>query len=145
MKRIIYIILGIILLTALVLLVTNKNGKNSNELPIPSAFDNTQYRLSLYNGMQIPEGTDYLVTFVDGRVSSTFCNGVGGMFTATDTTITSSQMISTMMYCSEPEYLMNLENSFSTLFGEEGANYLLEGELLTLSKGDTIMLFTVVR
>lgn len=85
-----------------------------------------------------PAGKFTLTFGTDGRFSAkTDCNGVGGSYTSSKTTISFGQMMSTLMFC-EGSY----ESEFSqALSSAETYSFTNKGELILGLKGGGVMTF----
>lgn len=99
------------------------------------------FNLISVNGKTIPNpnGT-YKVTFEADRISAKFCNGVGGEYTLRDNILSSPNMVSTEMYCTSPDGLMDAENIFGKLVFD-GAKISLSGKTLTIERDGNQMVF----
>jgi putative lipoprotein len=104
------------------------------------AFQGTEFRLVDHNGTKIPDNENYTVSFADGTVSAKFCNGVGGEYTMENFVITAPALISTMMFCEEPSYLMNIETSFGQALNA-GVNMTISMRTLVLQNTDHRFVF----
>lgn len=103
----------------------------------------TTFRLASHNDKEIPRGTNYTLTFDEGRLSAKFCNTMTGAYTIEHEVIRAPQMIATLMACTGPSNPMGLENAFGKLM-TDGAAFMLVGSTLTLaSAGGDTMTFTV--
>lgn len=90
------------------------------------------------NDKRVPTNSNYTVVFKDGKIHAKICNNLNGSFQLSKTTITSPNMISTMMYC---EGSMDTETSFSKLFSGDGATFAYDNGILTLTnKGQGVMI-----
>lgn len=66
-------------------------------------FQNTRWHVTAINGRATPAKGEYRIAFSDGRLSARFgCNSIGGAYVVTRDTITTSELISTMMACGDP-------------------------------------------
>lgn len=76
----------------------------------------------------------------DGTVNgNSGCNGFGGEYTVEGDQITFSELFSTLMACEEP--LMSQEGAvFQVLNG--GASFTIDGETLTITNGEAVLVFT---
>jgi len=68
------------------------------------------------------------------------CNGLGGDYTVDGDQITFSQIISTLMACEDP--IMTQESTFHQVMAD--ANFKIEGNMLTITKNDTVLVFALV-
>ncbi|MDB5255280.1 MAG: hypothetical protein JWL92_656 [Candidatus Nomurabacteria bacterium] len=99
-------------------------------------LNGSTFRLISYNGAATAADSKYTLAFNNGNLSAKFCNGLGGSYTLSNGTIKASQMIGTLMYCSDSN-LMNMESTFSSVLSA-GAKLEQQGSTLTLtgSKGE---------
>ncbi len=104
----------------------------------PVRFEKTPFSLVSVNGSFITG--PYTATFSEGKVSAQFCNGVGGEYTLNNGIITAPTLISTMMFCENPQGLMEAEQTFSKILSE-GAKITITGSVLELMSGDQKMVF----
>lgn len=116
---------------------------STNTAPRPASVEGNTYRLSSYNGNPLSEGSDYLVSFDGGHLSAKFCNNMGGAYEISGGTLKVPQLVSTMMYCGSPNYIMGYENFFSKLVSQ-GAAYSLIGNRLVLADANNSMVFLEV-
>ncbi len=103
-------------------------------------LEGTTFRLSSFKGTALPVGQDYFLKFDGGRLSVKFCNNVSGGYKVDEKGIIKGNLISTQMYCGEPENLMAIESTFGLIVGN-GAAHAINGNILTLmgSKGDVLV------
>lgn len=113
--------------------------------PSTSGLNGSTFRLTSYNGIVIPGGDIYTVsfkagsgTFEDGFVSAKFCNSMSGPYNITNGMM-SANMSSNRAYCGEPTNLMDLEGAFSVLMGS--SRITLSGNTLTLTDNVKTMVF----
>lgn len=102
-------------------------------------LNGSTFRLASYNGAEIPAGQNYLLSFNDGRLGIKFCNSMGGDYSLSRGTI-KGQLVSTMMFCSEPANVMTYESTFGKILGE-GAKFTQSGSRLTIkgNAGETFV------
>lgn len=107
------------------------------------ALVGTTFRLSSYNGTEIPRGTNYTLTLEADRLSARFCNSMSGAYTLSNGILHAPQMVSTLMACTGPTDPMALEHAFGEMVAK-GAALVLLGTTLTLASADgTSMTFVV--
>jgi heat shock protein HslJ len=118
------------------------SAQNTEE---PSASLLGSWKLSSFGsaGASSPavEGSDAELTFnEDGTVAgNSGCNGFGGSYTVEGDQVTFSEVVSTLIACEEP--LMAQEAAvLKTL--TDTANYKIEGNSLTLTSNDTVLILT---
>jgi heat shock protein HslJ len=87
------------------------------------------------------EGSDAELTFnEDGTVAgNSGCNGFGGSYTVEGDQVTFSEIVSTLIACEEP--LMAQEAAVLKMLTGT-ANYKIEGNSLTLTNNDTMLVLT---
>jgi heat shock protein HslJ len=73
-----------------------------------------------------------LVINADGSLGGKACNSYGADYTATGSTITISNIISTEMFCIEPDGVMQQESDYFTAL-QAARSWRVEGNTLTLS------------
>lgn len=130
-------------------LTLSSTGGTSQQPSSPSApttptasLNGTTFRLVSFNGTTVPQGTDYILNFENGRVGAKFCNSMGGEYTLSNGFIKVPQMVSTLMFCSAPRDLMDIENLFSHLMSK-GAAFSFVGSTLVIADAQNNMTFTV--
>ena len=92
---------------------------------IEARLDGTNYQMSQFNGTRY-ENSPITLGFQNGRLSAKFCNTIGGSYAISEDVI-SAELVSTLMYCEQPEGLMVMESRFSTM--------LSEGAIITENQG----------
>ncbi len=116
--------------------------------PAPSTpgLNGSTFRLTSYNGVIIPGGDIYTVTFKagnatfeDGIVTAKFCNTLTAPYRIKNGVI-SGDIAGTKMYCAEPKDAMDLEGAFDTLI-DSGSKLTLQGNSLTLTDNIKTMVF----
>lgn len=100
------------------------------------------FRLTNYNGTAIPLSSKYTLSFDGESLSAKFCNSMQGVYVLDKDKnhISVRNLSSTMMYCSEPAYVMEMESAFGSILGF-GATMSQYGNslMLTNSKGTTFI------
>ena len=104
-------------------------------------IDSIEYRLSSFNGKEIPIDQDYILTVTPTNLSIKFCNNMSGNYTVNDSSMIQGTVTSTLMFCDEPENIMTMESSFGTLINE-GASLALDGESTTIYSKDNTVRFS---
>lgn len=114
--------------------------------PSTSGLNGSTFRLTSYNGVIIPGGDIYTVTFKagnatfeDGIVTAKFCNTLTAPYRIKNGVI-SGDIAGTKMYCAEPKDAMDLEGAFDTLI-DSGSKLTLQGNSLTLTDNIKTMVF----
>lgn len=107
---------------------TDVNSSTTSEVP------EQKYRLHSFNGQVIPEDQNYTLTVTTDSLSIKFCNQMSGNYTITDEGRIQGILVSTQMFCSEPENIMTLESSFGVIIGE-GAN-------ISLDEGNSVIIYS---
>ncbi len=114
--------------------------ENRNEPVVSNVnLEGTTFRMTSFDGEEIPRGSNYTLTFSDGRISAKICNNMGGAYTLQNGVLKSEQMISTMMYCGSPDNLMKIEDTFGKGMAD-GMTFSLSGSNLVLVSEDGKML-----
>jgi putative lipoprotein len=113
----------------------------SEPVAIPTAkLEGTMFTLISYN--DIPASLNNTVLFNDGKVHAKFCNTLNGEYTQEGFVLNSPNMISTMMFCESPEYLMQAESAFAKIFAS-GANMTLSENTLILENGSDRFIYRI--
>ncbi len=103
------------------------------------------WRLTAHGPADAPvpavEGVEAGLTFnEDGTVSGTSgCNGLGGDYSAEGNQITFGEFVSTLMACDDP-IMRQEESAHKVMTGT--ATYTVEGDTLTITNNDTVLVFT---
>ncbi len=105
--------------------------------PVPS-MEKT-YTLVSYNDKEVSSPEAYTLTLSDTTIGARFCNSMGGTYETKGSQI-SAQLISTMMFCEQPQGLMDMETAFSAMLSR-GAELTVEGNMLTLRDGKTTLVY----
>jgi uncharacterized lipoprotein YbaY len=88
--------------------------------------------LASLGGEDVIEGTQITADFMDGQVAgSAGCNNYFASYESTDTTLTIGPAGSTMMFCAEPEGVMDQETQYLGAL-ESVATYKIEDGLLKI-------------
>lgn len=98
------------------------------------------FSLISFNGEIIEESERYTLSFEEGSAFARFCNNMGGAYELDGNRMT-ALMASTLMYCSDPEWLMNAESAFQSMFSEGVSLSFDENDALTLSDDTNIFVF----
>lgn len=101
-------------------------------------LDGRIFKLASFNDQRVNE--EYVLEFTKGRISTKFCNGMGGEYTIKNNTIEAT-LVSTMMYCNEPANVMDMESAFSSAL-YEGATFTVTKNNLTLTDGKNEFVYT---
>lgn len=129
--RKILVVLLILILTAVGYSIFIQKKKVTRDTDIHSSTISEvleqKYRLLSFNDQLIPDDQDYILTVTTDSLSIKFCNQMGGNYTITDEGRIQGILVSTQMFCSEPENIMTLESLFGVIIGE-GANMSLDEE-----------------
>lgn len=107
--------------------------------PVPLPEVETTYMLVSYNGKAVTPD-QYTFTLGMTTLGARFCNSMGGTYELKNSIITAPQLISTMMFCEQPEGLMDMETAFSALLSN-GAEMTTSGDSLTLAGGNTTLVY----
>jgi len=121
------------------------------EVP-PAPLTGTEWTLESYSldgeaVSSVIAGTTITAVFSDGNVGgSAGCNSYGAGYQADGTNLTIEPPISTKMYCSEPEGIMEQENRYLNLL-ESAAGYRIDGNRLDLldDSGATLLTYSADR
>ena len=86
------------------------------------------------------EGTDLSATFEDGSVAGIAgCNNYFASYTTDGDSITIGPAGATLMFCAEPEGVMEQEQAYLALL-QSADSFDVDGETLTLISGGTVVL-----
>ncbi len=86
--------------------------------------------VSYGNGEAPPAGVEATAEFVDGQiVGSAGCNAYFGAYETDGSEMTTGPMGSTMMFCADPEGVMDLEQEFLAAIGAAETFEVEDGEL----------------
>jgi len=99
-------------------------------------LNRTSWTLVRLNGADLIPESVVTLHFEDGAVSGNAgCNTYGSSYTVEDEQITLGEAFSTMMYCMDPEGLMDQEIAYLTAL-RTAATFQIEGDTLTLWDAD---------
>lgn len=130
-------------LLLLTLSIACHSNMNSNQTPTPTGpavnLNGSTFRLTSFNGEEIPADQKYLLTLESGSIQAKFCNSMSGAYTIANDVIT-AKLMSTKMFCHEPSNLMDIENTFGRILND-GASMSLQGSTLVLKgmKGEELV------
>lgn len=117
--------------------------------PTPgTSLDGNSFRLVSFtaNGTTtaVAPTSSYTLSFKGNTLSAKFCNGIGGNYSVSGNIIKATQLISTLMYCSEGN-VMTMESSFGAMLSA-GATAVQQGDtlILTGSKGEKFI-YSIVK
>jgi heat shock protein HslJ len=128
--------------TLVLLFVTIACNSNMNSnAPTSSAINlsGSTFRLTSFNGMEIPTDQNYVLTLESESIQAKFCNSMRGSYTIANDVIT-AKLVSTKMFCHEPSNLMDIENTFGRILND-GASISLQGSTLVFkgTKGEELV------
>ncbi len=110
----------------------------------------TEWQVIEYNTgrdglVSVMAGTTITVTFgADGHMGGTAgCNGFGAPYTLDGAKLTIDSIFSTMMFCTEPEGILDQEADFLAALARTAA-YAIEDDRLTLTAADSSPVLTAV-
>jgi heat shock protein HslJ len=109
--------------------------------PQPQPMPESTYTLVSYNGKAL-DSNAYTFTLGSDTIGARFCNIMGGSYQVTNSVISAPQMISTMMFCEQPEGLMDMETTFTVMLSS-GAQMTIDGNMLTLTDGKTTFVYVM--
>lgn len=114
------------------------------------ALTGTEWQVIEYNNgrdglVSVMAGTTITVTFgADGHMGGTAgCNGFGAPYTLDGDKLTIDSIFSTMMFCTEPEGILDQEADFLAALAKTAA-YAIEDDRLTLTAADASPVLTAV-
>lgn len=146
MKRILLfaiVVLGLSIVTGCTAAQQNSGQPPATAQLTPQDLLHHRFELTAINGVEFTK-TERIPTieFNEGmRVSGQTCNRFMGNGVLKDSTLTISQMASTMMLCADPT-LNELERDFSRMM-QAGAEIQLENATLTLRRDDYVLTYTL--
>ncbi len=115
--------------------------QTSPSLPPPLTLSGSTFKAISFNKTPIISTPYPTLSFnTDGTLSARFCNSIGGEYTDTYGILTAPHLIQTLMYCIQPDNLMDMETSFVTLL-QNGASYERNGNILTIQKNNIELVF----
>ena len=96
----------------------------------------TAWTLTAINGAPIIEGTEPFLLFDEDSVGgNSSCNSTGGDYQVSGNKITFDALFSTMMYCMEPEGVMDQESDFLSALSR-AATFNISGNQLVIQLQD---------
>jgi heat shock protein HslJ len=99
-------------------------------------LEGTAWTLTAINGSSIVEGTEpYLIFDEDSVGGNSSCNSTGGDYQVDGNKITFDALFSTMMYCMDPEGVMDQEANFLNALSN-AATFSISGNQLTIRLQD---------
>lgn len=110
-------------------------------IPTASYLNGRIFKLVSYNGSPIPVGTTYTIAFDNGRLNAKFCNSMSGNFVLDGGLIKVSNLASTLMYCSTPSNLMDIETLFGSMLGYGALIYQSENQIVLSRSPGGVLVF----
>jgi heat shock protein HslJ len=105
-------------------------------------LEGTAWTLTAINGNPIIEGTEPYLIFDENSVGgSAGCNSTGGDYQVNNNQITFDGLVSTMMYCMEPEGAMDQENDFLTALSNATTFNISGNQLIIKAQGGEQLTF----
>ncbi|HET59852.1 MAG TPA: META domain-containing protein [Chloroflexi bacterium] len=105
----------------------------------------TAWSLTAINGTPVIEGTEPYLIFDENSVGgNSSCNSTGGNYQVSGNQITFGALVSTMMYCMEPEGVMDQESNFLNALSN-AATFNISGNQLVIETQDSGQLTFVSR
>jgi heat shock protein HslJ len=105
----------------------------------------TAWSLTAINGAPVIEDTEPYLLFDETNVGgSGGCNGTGGDYQINGNQITFDALVSTMMYCMEPEGVMDQESNFLNILSN-AATFNISSNQLVIETHDSGQLTFVSR
>lgn len=94
------------------------------------------FRLTSFNTTKMESSENYTITFGNkNKFTAKFCNSMSGTYKTKGATI-SSEMLTTLMFCSEPSHLATTESAFNKAMGQ-GVTYTFKDKQLILKASNT--------
>ncbi len=122
-----------------------KGGGGEPPVPAPEFDLLGNYRLFSYNGKELGKDTDYTLAFFGGLLSARFCNTLAGEYSTAPGMIMAPSLISTEMFCKDPEGLMDMEMAFGSMLARGStASILLSSLTLSGQNGDVFVFERIV-
>ncbi len=110
-------------------------------IPTEAELAGSVFRLTSYNGVNVPTDAKYSLSFRDGYLSVNFCNNISGRYILDGNSVKADNLLSTLMYCSSPENIMEIESAFVSMLNYGAIIYKSDNKIiLSYSKG-TVMVF----
>jgi len=107
-------------------------------------LEGSKWVLSSLNGNNPVPGSNFTLEFTGDEFGGMACNHYGGKYTAAnDGSLSLTEVTSTLMFCSDPEGVMEQETAFFQAL-EKAAAYRITGDRLEImnAAGDNTLLFT---
>jgi heat shock protein HslJ len=105
-------------------------------------LDGTAWTLTAINGNPVIEGTEpYLILDENSVGGSAGCNGTGGDYQVNNNQITFDGLVSTMMYCMEPEGVMDQESNFLNILSNAATFNITGNQLVIEAQGGEQLTF----
>jgi heat shock protein HslJ len=111
--------------------------------PVVVELEGTRWALDTLNGEPPLPGTEPTLQFEDGTTGgSAGCNSYGGSYTATDGSLTITEINQTLMLCTEPEGVMEQEAAYVSAL-QSAATYRMVGDRLQIENaaGEPVLVF----
>lgn len=137
MKKTIFSLITVLILIT-VIIFGLRVQQPTQEVAQPQILSGT-YTLVQYNENMITPGF-YTFSLTEDQFSGKLCNTLNGNYRVTGNTLSVPQMISTMMFCAEPAYLMNAESDLGKILSEGASMTFMENTLI-LSQENIIFIF----
>lgn len=110
-------------------------------VPTLASLNGSIFKLTSYNGTPVVAGSKYTLSFEGGSLNAKFCNSMGGTFVLDGSLIKATNLSSTMMYCSTPSNLMEIESAFGTMLNFGAMIYQSGNTLILSSSKGAVMVF----
>ncbi len=116
--------------------------KSIPSIPTASDLNGSIFKMTSYKGNPVPLDSKYLLSFENGSLNAKFCNSMSGNFVLDGSLIKASNLLSTMMYCSMPSNLMEIESAFTSMLNFGAQIYQTGNTLLLSNSTGTVIVFT---
>ncbi|HVZ11271.1 MAG TPA: META domain-containing protein [Candidatus Paceibacterota bacterium] len=124
------------LVAAVILLSGALYAWNKPPSGIADQLEGKTFHLAMYKGASVADGSNYTLSFQDGKLSAKFCNNMSGNYTLANSSL-QGKLASTLKYCQTPAGLMDIENVFGAGI-DKGLNVSYQGDTLKLTTAENV-------
>lgn len=111
---------------------------------LEKSLENTKWLLISYRGMDVINEVETTALFQNGEVGgSSGCNQYGGQYTVGNARIEIVDLVSTLMFCVEPEGVMDQEGAFLEIMNDANRFEISNGRLRIYNKANEVLIFKV--
>ncbi|MFZ2484885.1 MAG: META domain-containing protein [Minisyncoccia bacterium] len=130
--------------------IVPKPSNPTTQTPVPSipsasSLNGLVFKMVSYNGSPVPVDARYTISFNGGNggtLSAKFCNNMSGNFVLDGSLLKVSNFASTMMYCTAPANLAEIESAFTSMLNFGATIYRSDNNIIISSASkSTVMVF----